>query len=81
MSDVKIDPKPLGTEADPDDPRLTGDARKVVLSGRYIPIEDGQGGLYLRHANDIPGLNYPSNRINAQPALARITTTKKETTL
>lgn len=81
MSEVRIDPKPWGTEADPDDPRLDGDARKVVKSGRYIPIEDGNGGLFLRHSNDIPGLNYPANRIMAQPALPRVNNPKRENEL
>lgn len=80
MSDVRTGSNaPAGAIVDDlDDPRLAGDARKVVASGRYLAIEDGNGGLYLRHANDIPGLNYPSNRIMAQPVLARIEVKKEK---
>lgn len=69
---------PYGTEVDPDDERIIGDARKVVRSGRYIAVEDGNGGIFLRHANDRPGLNYPSTRIMAQPVLARVAVAKQE---
>lgn len=56
-------------ELDENDPRLDAEARRVVRSGRYMPVEDGQGGVFLRLVSDTPDATYPASRFFRQPAI------------
>lgn len=46
------DEKPL-YHTNPDDPRLDTNAAELVKSGRFVAVEDGRGGLFLRPVGPI----------------------------
>lgn len=71
---------PYGEEVNVTDPRLDANARRVVKSGRYTAVEDGQGGLFLRLTSDRPEVTYPArNFFRQSPLIPTIAKSRSET--